>query len=103
MVRSCLELRWLDPITLRDWQATKQKFLLDRATLAARVDRSSLVALAGELLTAELAEMVADAVYDTNDSRGRRRLRRGIRTHFAAYRSYNGFEVRMRSFGRMVL
>src|SRR5215475_7500946 len=36
-VRACLELRRIDPITLRSWQATTHKFAVDRRELAARV------------------------------------------------------------------
>src|SRR4029077_2440747 len=30
VVRACLELRRTDPVTLRHWEATRQKFALDR-------------------------------------------------------------------------
>ena len=41
VVRACLELRRLDLMTLWVWQATMRKFALDRAELAARVDRTT--------------------------------------------------------------
>ena len=102
-VRACLELRRIDPITLRSWQATTHKFAVDRRELAARVDPTMLRARAGGLLNAELAGMVCDAIYGREPLQRHRRLRRTIREHFAAHRSYNAVETRLRWAGRLVL
>jgi thymidylate kinase len=103
VVRACLELRRLDPVTLRGWQATTRKFALDRAELAARVDRTTLRKLATELLSEDLAESVADALYGGRPLERQASIRRRIRKHCAAYRSYNVVEARVRSAGRAVL
>jgi len=103
MVRSCLELRRSDPITLRNWRATRHKFALDREELAARVDRMMFRNRATELLSDDLADMFADAIYGEPTLEDQRRLRRRIQRHFAAYRTYNAFEGRLRSAGRAIL
>jgi hypothetical protein len=103
VVRACLELRRLDPMTLRGWQATTRKFELDRRDLVARVDRTTLRNAAAELLSEELAEPVADAFYSGQALERQTGLSRRIRRHFAADRTYNAFEARMRSAGRAVL
>jgi thymidylate kinase len=103
VVRACLELRRLDPMTLCVWQATTRKFALDRAELAALVDRTTLRDLAAELLSDDLAELVAEAFYDERPLETQIRLRRRIRNHCAAYRSYNAVEARMRSAWRALL
>lgn len=76
VVRACLELRRLDPMTLYVWQATTRKFALDRAELAAAVDRTTLRDLAAELLSEDLAELVADAFYGEQPLETQARLRR---------------------------
>ncbi len=103
MVRSCLELRRSDPVMLRNWRATRHKFTLDREELAARVDRVMFRNRAAELLSDDLAGMLTDAVYGNPTLEDQRRLRRRIRGHFAAYRTYNTFEARLRSAGRAIL
>jgi hypothetical protein len=97
VVRACLELRRLDPMTLWIWQATTGKFALDRAELVARIDRAALRAHAAELSTDELAELIADAFYDEQSLEGQARLRRRVRKHCSGYRSYNAVEARVRS------
>jgi len=103
VVRACLELRRLDPMTLRIWQATTRKFALDRAELVARVDRTALRDLAVNLLGEDLAALVSDAFYSDQPLETQRRLRRRMRKHCAAYRSYNTVEVRARCAGRALL
>jgi hypothetical protein len=103
VVRACLELRRLDPMTYWLWQPTMRKFALDRAALGQVVNRTQLRDLAAGLLSAELAELVADALYSEQPLEGLVRLRRRMRKHCAAYRSYNALEVRMRNAGRALL
>ena len=103
VVRACLELRRVDLMTLCVWQATTRKFALDRAALAARLDRTAVRDLAAELLSADLAELVADALYSGQPLETWAGLRRRMQKHFAAYRSYNAVEMRMRSAGRALL
>jgi thymidylate kinase len=103
VVRACLEVGRLDLITLCVWQTTTRKFALDRSELAARLDRSAVRDLATELLSAELAELVEDALYSEQPLETRTRLRRRVQRHFAAYRGYNSVEARMRSIGRALL
>jgi hypothetical protein len=100
VVRACLELRRRDPMTLRGWETTTSKFALDRAALAARVDRTSLLELAAKLLSEELAELVANALYSEQPLERHSQLRRGLRKHFVSCRSYNALEARVRSGGR---
>lgn len=102
-VRACLELLRLDPVTLRSCRATTKKFALDRKELAARVDRRMLCERARELMSEELAEMVADAIYGRQELEACLRLRRSMRAYFAPYRTYNALEARLRSAGRVVL
>jgi thymidylate kinase len=102
-VRACLELRPVDPVTLRSWQATTRKFALDRKELAARVDRTTLRERAADLMGDELAEMVVNAIYSPQALEGQGHLRRSIRAHLAPYRTYNALEARLRSAGRAVL
>jgi thymidylate kinase len=103
VVRACLELRRLDPMTLCLWQAKTRKFALDRAELAALFDRTTLRDLAAELLNEDLAERVADAFYSEQPLETQVRLRRRMRKHFAAYRSYNAVEAWLRNAGRALL
>jgi hypothetical protein len=103
VVRACLELRRLDPMTLCLWQATTRKFALDRAELAKRVDRTTLRDLAAELLGEDLAKLVAEALYGEQPLETQVRLRRRMRKRCAAYRSYNAVEARVRNAGRALL
>jgi len=103
VVRACLELGRFDPDTHRAWKATTRKIALDRAELAARVDRREFCKLAAALLSDDLAEAVADAFYGEHPLEGQRQLRRRIRKHCTVFRSYNALEARMRSAWRAVL
>src|SRR5262249_31457155 len=103
VVRACLELRRLDPITLRRWQATKRKFAYDQRLLAARVDRGMLRQLAARLLSEDLADSVCSSVFGEQGVDDQRRLRRRVQAHFAAHRTYNTVEARLRAVGRAVL
>src|SRR5882757_2229773 len=103
VVRACLELRRLDLMTLCVWQATTRKFALDRAALAALVNRATLRDLAAELLNTDLAERVADAFYGEQPLETQVRLRLRMRKHCAAYRSYNAVEAGVRNAGRALL
>jgi thymidylate kinase len=103
VVRACLELRRLDLMTLCIWQEATHRFALDLAALAARVDRTSVRDLAAELLSEDLADPVADALSSQQRLEAQVELRRRIKKHFAAYRSYNTVEARMRSAWRALL
>lgn len=99
-VRACVEHQPLDPITLRSWRATKQKFALDREALATRVDREAFRARCTELLDGVSAELLA-AILHGEGSRGHQaRARRRVREQLSAYRTYNGVEARLRGGGR---
>jgi hypothetical protein len=102
-VRSCLELRRLDPVALRNWQATTRKFALDRADVAARVDRAALRDLAAALVSEELAGMIVDAICDNGALERQHRFRRAIGRHLAIYRTYNACEARLRAAWRAML
>ena len=61
-VRACLELRRLDPVTLRGWRTTLAKFELDRKRLAETLDRTQLAGRATQLLGDDLGAMLAGAI-----------------------------------------
>jgi thymidylate kinase len=103
VVRAALEMSRADPIGLRHWGATKQKFELDCEGLARRLDRSDLRKRAGELFVGDLADMVVDAVFSGRPLEHQRYLRRRIRRELAAHRAYTNVEARLRSWTRAVL
>ena len=108
VVRASLELRRTDPVTLRHWEATRQKFALDREALMTQVDGEALreraVALIGEGARGEdLADRMVEAFYDAGRLKMPADLRRRVEAHFAGQRSYNAFEYRLRSLGRLAL
>ena len=102
-VRSCLELRRLDPVALRRWQSTKNKFALDRAHVAARVDRAALRDLATKLLNERLASTLVDAIYGNTELEDQARFRRSVTRHLSVFRTYNTCEARLRSSWRALL
>jgi hypothetical protein len=102
-VRSCLELRRLDPVALRRWQSTKNKFALDRAHVAARADRAALRDLATKLLNEALAGMLVDAIYGNKELEDQVRFRRSVTRHLSVFRTYNTYEARLRSSWRALL
>jgi thymidylate kinase len=99
-VRTCLELRRLDPVTLRSWRTTLARFALDRKQIAGTLDRAQLSGRASELLGDELGALLTDAIYDGRALEENRRLRSAIRQHFSPYRTYNTIEARLRSTAR---
>lgn len=100
VVRASLELRRLDPVTLRGWRRTVDRFRLDQMQLAETVDRAQLAARASELLGEALGPMVADAICDGVPLEKNHGLRSAIRKHFTPYRSYNALEARLRGAAR---
>jgi thymidylate kinase len=96
-VRACLELRRLDPVTLRGWRTTLARFALDRRRLAETLDHAQLSSRASELLGEDIGAMLTGAIYGEGTLEGSHRLRTAIRRHFAPYRSYNALEARLRS------
>ena len=108
VVRACLELRRTDPVTLRHWEATRQKFALDREALIGQVDEEALQQHAAMLLGdgpdgEALARGIAEAFYDGAAQTIPATLRRRIEAWFSAQRSYNTLEYRLRSLGRTAL
>lgn len=95
-VRTCLELRRRDAITLLHWRVTQRKFALDRAELSGRVDRATLRRRAAEFLQGDTADLLADALC-SGPPRGGRRLRRLVERDLAAHRMYGAVEARLRS------
>jgi hypothetical protein len=100
VVRACLELRRIDPITLRSWRVITRNSELDRRELAGRVDRAQLGNVARQFLNERLAEMVCDAMNDSRPLESQGRLQRCLRRHLAPYRSYGSGEARLRAAGR---
>jgi len=101
-VRACLELRRLDPVTLRGWQTALTRFALDRKQLAETLDRAQLAGRASELLGDDLGAMLTDAIYGEGPLEERYHLRPAVRRHFAPYRTYNALETRLRSAARAI-
>lgn len=101
-VRACLELRRRDAVTLLHWRASQRKSALDRAALAATVDRAAVRRRAAEFLGEDTADLLADALYGGAPSDGGRRLRRLVGRDLAAHRTYGAPEARLRSAGRAV-
>ena len=102
-VRSCLDLRRLDPVTLKSWRTTTRKYARDRAEIAARVDRVALRDLAAALLSEELAGMVVDTINSDRALEDQHRFRRCIGRHLATHRTYNACEARLRAAWRAML
>jgi hypothetical protein len=101
-VRACLELRRLDPVTLRGWRTTLARFELDRKRLAETLDRAQLTSRASQLLGEDLGAMLIDAIYGKGPLEKNHRLRSAIRRHFAPYRTYNALQARLRSAARAI-
>ena len=49
VVRSCLELRWTDPVTVRHWRRSVSKFAADRAHLAGFVEAGDSPLISGRV------------------------------------------------------
>ena len=96
-LRACMELRRWDPITLRDWKVSKDKFARDQQTLAVKVDRARFYGRAVELVGEEAADLLAADVYAAQWRGLSGRTRRRVRQALAEYRTYNGFEARARA------
>jgi Mrp family chromosome partitioning ATPase/capsular polysaccharide biosynthesis protein/thymidylate kinase len=103
VARAAVEPSRMDPVALRQWAATTQKFERDRAALRTRLDRMTLLRRAGEVFTDELADRIVAAVFGERPLARHRRLRRRIRRELAAHRTYTAIEARLRSAARSVL
>jgi hypothetical protein len=79
------------------------KYALDRADVAARVDRTALHQLAAALLNRELATMIVDDICGQPDRKRRRRFHRRLTHQVAIYRTYSLLESRLRSAWRALL
>src|ERR1700674_4695046 len=69
-VRACLELRRLDPVTLRGWRTTLARFALDRRRLAETLDHAQLSSRASELLGEDIGAMLTGAIYGERSLEG---------------------------------
>jgi hypothetical protein len=103
IVRASLELHRYDPVTLRHWQVTRDKFESDRASLATRVDRAELYDIAVQLVSRDMGELIADALHNGRPLETQHRLRWKVRKALATYRLYNAIEARTRSIARVLL
>jgi thymidylate kinase len=101
-VRACLELRRLDPVTLRGWRKTLARFALDRRRLAETLDRAQLTRRAAELLGCDLGAMLAEAFYGAGPLAKSGGLRPAVRKQFRPYRMYNTLEARLRGGARAI-
>ncbi len=96
IVRSCLELRRQDPITLRHWASTTRKFSLDRIALSSRLDDGALRELAAGLTNERLAAELDEAFRDKKPLEDQRALRRHVEEFLSPYRMYGTVEARLR-------
>jgi hypothetical protein len=96
LTRACLELRRSDPVTAWNWSATTEKFELDRAFLAARVDREAVRRRAAELLDEKVAAPLAEALFDRRPLRQQVDLQRHVRRALLRYRTYGRLEGAVR-------
>ena len=103
VTRAAFEASPIDPVVLRHWTATKEKFELDRKALSPRLDRVTLRRRAGEAFGDDLADMIVNAVFCGGPLERQVRLRRRIRKDLGAHRAYNSAEARVRSWARAVL
>lgn len=97
IVRGCLELRRRDPVTWRHWASTTQKFSLDRAALASRLDNDTLSNLAISLTNERLAGEFVEAFHDKAPLEKQRVLGRHLEKFLAPYRMYSAIEARLRT------
>lgn len=102
IIRSCLELRRLDPVTLWHWTSTTRKFAMDREMLTTHLDREALRNLAANLTTRPLATEIVEPLYDKKPLQNRHALRRHAERFLAPYRTYSTVEMRLRAAGRAV-
>jgi thymidylate kinase len=103
VARAAFEESRMDPVALRNWAATRQKFELDRKALSSRLDRMTFQKRAAEAFDDDLADMVVNAVFCGRPLERQVRLRRRLRKEFAAHRVYSSAEARVRSWTRAVL
>lgn len=99
-VRSCLELRAQDPVTLLHWRAAKRKATLDREASQAGVDWATVRGRAAEFLSDGTAGLLADAACGDGPWRSQSRLRRAIERDLAGRRMYGAGEARLRAASR---
>ena len=102
-VRECLETSRLDPVSLRARHAIAAKFNRDRAYLSGQADRTELHNLASSLVDEDFADLACLYADRSVSAKGRTALGHRIKTFLAPYRSYNAFEARVRSAGRVAL
>jgi hypothetical protein len=102
-VRASTEASAIDPVALHQRRARRQKFEADRQDLRPRLERASLRALAGEVLAADVADLVADACFSPQPLARQLRLRRGLRRELSAYRVCSPVEAQLRLAARAVL
>ena len=102
-VRACVELRRWDPIALRNWKVSTNKFVRNQQTLAAEVDRACFRSRAVELVGEEAAGVLAAEIYARPWRGLSGRTQRRVRQALAEYRTYNGIETRARSVWRALL
>jgi hypothetical protein len=103
LVRACFELRRRDPVVARNWGRLTNKFSLDRAQLASRVDREVLRARAAQLLDERSAAALADAWLDPRPLHQQRELRRRVRRATACFRTCSRIESSLRGLWRGLL
>jgi len=80
----------------------KQKFAMDRAALAARLDRATLVHRPREIFSDELADLVTDALLGAPTLAAERRLKLRIREELGVCRTYGAVEGHARTATRAV-
>jgi hypothetical protein len=102
VVRACLELSAFDPVIAWNWSRTVEKFALDRAYLADRVDAEAVRVRASELLDGQCAQLLVEAWTDPRPLHQQHALRHRLRRRLLRYRICGAVEQWVRSAWRAV-
>ena len=97
LVRQLLELHKLDPNSWIEWRRKTQQLDLDRRYIATIVTPMALRTLASALLTPELGDRLAKALYDERPLPENVELSRLLKKNLSAGRTCNAIEARFRS------
>lgn len=100
VVRASLELRWSDLVTMRRRSSIRRKFALDQERLAACLEHEALRTRAAELLGAQFAAPLAEALFDARPLHRQHRVRRRMRRATARFRTCSAPEALLRGLSR---
>lgn len=102
VVRSALELRWIDPVAAWHWADVTRKFALDRDAIATRLDPATFRERVSEIFESDVADLVVEGFFTRRPLERQTQLRRHIRKALALHRAYGRIETHLRSWARAV-